>query len=127
MPLIGRQAWTRHLRIPFGNLLGVTLTGLMILPVLLTAATFSMKEHPPRWLLAILAALILLGPLSAVVVDCRWRWKPQDAGRIERWISPFEGGTLVIFPIWFVGMMFFLAVLYTMAKEWVRVAHRLPF
>jgi len=124
MPLISRQTWTRRLLLPFGNLLGVTLLFLMLAPISLSAWVFSLNERPPAWLLVILLGLILLGPLSAVAIDYRWRRRQPNAGELERWFSPAEGAALVIFPIWLVATVLFLAMLFTMVREILVVTHR---
>jgi hypothetical protein len=125
MPLISRQTWTRRLLLPFGNLLGVTLLFLMLAPINLSAWIFSLNKHPPAWLLVILLGLILLGPLSAVAIDYRWRRRQPDAGKLGRWFSPAEGAALVIFPVWLVAILLLLAIVFTMLREILIVTHRL--
>jgi hypothetical protein len=125
MALITRQTWTRRLLLPFGNLLGVTLLLLMLAPINLSAWIFSLNGHPPAWLLVILLGLILLGPLSGIAIDYRWRRRQFDAGKLGRWFSPAEGATLMIFPIWLVGTVLLLAMLFTMFREILFITHRL--
>jgi hypothetical protein len=125
MPQITRQIWTRHLRLPFGNLLGVVLLCLMLAPIFLSTSIFYRYQHLPRWGYVILLVLVLLGPLSAVAIDFRWRLRQPDAGKYERWLSPFEGATLIIFPVWLVATALLLAMLFTMIKGILVVTHHL--
>jgi hypothetical protein len=84
-----------------------------------------LNEHPPAWFLVFLLGLILLGPVSAIAIDYRWRRRQPDAGKFERWFSPAEGAALVIFPVWLVATVLLLAMLFTMVREILVVTHRL--
>ncbi len=49
---------------------------------------------------------ILLGGWGLVVVmlDSAWRWGQPRAGRIRRWLSPYEGGCVMFVPGWIIGV-----------------------
>jgi hypothetical protein len=49
---------------------------------------------------------ILLGGWGLVVVllDGAWRWRQPRVGRIRRWLSPYEGGSVVFVPGWIMGI-----------------------
>lgn len=110
---IGRQVWTRHVRIPWGNALGVLLLFLIIAPVLLAAAMSSIYPRPPKLLFVPLAALMFLAPCAAAAIDIRWRRQQQGIGRLRRWCSPFEGGTVFMAPIWLIAVGLFLLMCYS--------------
>jgi hypothetical protein len=116
MPLISRQAWTRHLVIPFGNLLGVVLLCLIASPALLIAAITSSNRHQPSAMRP-LAALFLLAPIVAVIIDVRWRRRQQNIGSIKRWFSPYEGATIFILPIWLIASLLLLISLVPIARH----------
>ncbi|HEY1683597.1 MAG TPA: hypothetical protein VGG19_02445 [Tepidisphaeraceae bacterium] len=125
MPLITRQTWTRRLVLPFGNLLGVTLLVLMFAPGMFSVWLFSLRNHKPVWLLLLLLGLILLGPLTSIAIDYRWRCRQVGVGKFERWFSPAEGGAVVIFPVWLVATVLLLGMILTMVSEILVVIHRL--
>ena len=116
MPLITRNIWTRHLRLPFGNLLGILLLCLILAPILLAAAIISPNGNPPAWAMISLAAMMFLAPIAAALLDLLWRKKQPDCGKLERWISPFEGGTIIIFPAWIVSIALIGLLLFTTAR-----------
>ena len=110
MPLLRRESWTRIWVIPLGNLLGVSLFVLMCLPPILVAVIVGYGVHPsPGW-----RPLGLLFPLTLIVaatVDCRWRLRQPPMASLKRWLSPYEGATLVVFPIWLCSAALLLAPL----------------
>jgi hypothetical protein len=125
--LLSRDAWTRHVRIPFGNLLGLLLLCLILAPVFITTAIFAHLDHPPLPFAIALLGLMFSAPAAAAVIDILWRQNQPDIGKLKRWISPFEGGTILLFPVWLVSLTFISLLLFTAAREVQRrLSHHPP-
>jgi hypothetical protein len=127
MKLLSHDAWTRHLRIPFGNLLGLLLLCLMLAPIFIATAIFAHEDHPPLAFAIFVLGLMFVVPSAAALIDIRWRRNQSDVGKLKRWISPFEGGTIILFPVWLVSLALIVLFLFTAAREFQRrISHHHP-
>ncbi len=99
MPLLRHDAWTRVWVIPVGNPLGIVLVCLMVCPTV--ALGVAMPPDDGRSAPVRAAVLLIPGTLVlAGAIDWRWRFRQPNVGRVVRWLSPYEGATVVVFPIW---------------------------
>jgi hypothetical protein len=127
MKLLSHDAWTRHVRIPFGNLLGILLLCLMLVPIFIATAIFAHDDHPPLPYMIAMLGLMFFAPAAAAVIDILWRQNQPAVGKLSRLISPFEGGTIILFPAWLVSLAFIGLLLFTAARDLQRrISHHPP-
>jgi hypothetical protein len=49
--------------------------------------------------------MVFMTGLLVLAVDIAWRLSQQHAGRVWRWVSPFEGGCICFLPGWVLGTL----------------------
>jgi hypothetical protein len=101
---------TRIVLLPAGNLLGWLLLVLAFSPY---SFFDEVGRIPGVWMSAGFAAI-------SMAIDVMFRRRARNRAPLVRWWSPYEGGTLLVFPSWMVGSFFVLFAI------WVLVTHPGP-
>jgi hypothetical protein len=79
------------------NLLGaLAVIAPVILGLGMTTGDTATNSAPRRGFLVVWAMALVLG-------DGALRWGQPRAGRILRWISPYQGASFLFFPCWILG------------------------